>query len=72
MPGFGWPPATRTQVAAMSEVGKPQGHLTHWVWVDLADAAGLAVWKSCLELLLPVWKKEKIGTPVSCGTTVSF
>ncbi|PTB68005.1 hypothetical protein BBK36DRAFT_1207513 [Trichoderma citrinoviride] len=57
--GFGWPPATRTQVAAMSEVGKPQDHLAHWARVDMFDAAGLAVWKSCLELLLPVRKKGK-------------
>lgn len=43
VPGLGWPPATRTQVAAMSEVGKPQGHLALWAWVVVLDAAGLAV-----------------------------
>jgi hypothetical protein len=44
VPGLGWPPTTRTQAAAMSEVGKPQGHLARWAWVVVFDAAGLAVW----------------------------
>ncbi|UKZ70302.1 uncharacterized protein TrAtP1_011290 [Trichoderma atroviride] len=43
VPGLGWPPATRTQAATMSEVGKPQGHLARWAWVVVFDAAGLAV-----------------------------
>lgn len=53
----------------MSEVGKPKDHLARWARVDMFDAAGLAVWKSCLELLLPVWKKEKRGPPVSRSTS---
>lgn len=69
VPGLGWPPATRTQVAAMSEAGKPQGH---WLAGHGSSRLTRRVWRVRIGVsvvLLPVWEMGK-RTPVSCGTTV--